>query len=87
MLISEFSPGLAALIQEAADFTPRPMPSNISEESAAILQIVEDLPATERKRLAAVIRTITGPAVSNDEVEEKMPITKGHRHKPTPKPR
>jgi hypothetical protein len=53
--------------QPAGGFTP---------EAAAIAAMFDRLPPDRRREYATVIRTMLGPAVSDDQVEERMPITR-----------
>lgn len=48
----------------------------LSEEAATIARMFDELPQAERLRLGPVIRAALGVAVPDDQVEQRMPITK-----------
>ena len=48
----------------------------LSEEAATIARMFDQLPEAERLRLGPVIRAALGVAVPDEQVEQRMPITK-----------
>lgn len=56
--------------------TGKGTPSGISDEAIQIARMFDLLPQADRQRLGRIIAAALGPAVSDEAVEEKMPVTK-----------
>ncbi|HWS74689.1 MAG TPA: hypothetical protein VN324_06055, partial [Quisquiliibacterium sp.] len=51
-------------------------PTGMSPEAAELARIFDALSDDEQKRLRRIIEAAIGPAVSDETVERKMPITR-----------
>lgn len=56
--------------------TGKGTPAGISDEAIQIARIFDSLPQADRQRLSRIIAAALGPAVSDQDVEDKMPVTK-----------
>jgi len=51
-------------------------PSGMSEEAVQVAKLFDSLPEDDRLRLRRIITAAVGPAVSDEAVEQKMPVTR-----------
>lgn len=75
-LVRELQTTSAYLLHGKGPAHPSKESAQLSQAAQVFARYYESLPADQQRQLREIARTITGKAIPDHEVEEKMPVTK-----------